>query len=77
MGLGAAEAKGREHILSDMRADSVLAAQDTNVTAVSQVTASPLLPRASPLPLLWDGRKICSSPGCTAMDAAKVFVTAN
>lgn len=53
-GLQAAEAKGREHVLSAMRADSVLAAEDTDVTAVSQVTASPLPPQglhsASPLP---------------------------
>lgn len=47
------QARGREHVLSDMGADSMLAAVDTNVTAVTQVTASPLLPQdlhsASPL----------------------------
>lgn len=47
------QAREREHILSDMGAASVLAAVDTNVTAVTQVTASPLLPQdlhsASPL----------------------------
>lgn len=50
------QGKGREHVLSDMRADSVLAAKDTNVTAVSQVTAPPLLPQGlhSALHLRWE-----------------------
>lgn len=49
MGLLAAEtgeqARGRELVLSDMRADSMLAAVIMDMTAVSQVTAFPLQPQ--------------------------------
>lgn len=52
MGLLAAEtgerAKGRELVLSDMRADSTLAALVADVTAVSQVTAFHRPPQGLP-----------------------------
>jgi len=93
MGLLAAEtgerAKGRELVLSVRRADSMLAPLVTDMTAVSQVTAFPLLPQGLHSPShLWQEQNLqltgCHSDRCHCsiaysghfqLTAGSVFIT--